>query len=64
MKKAMEMQGTADNLSGSDDDLEEDDDLASVGTSVRGQYLAALVKPVLLAASLESALLMMGRRSR
>ncbi len=48
--------GTADNLSGSDDDLEEDDDLASVGTSVRGQYLAALVKPVLLAASLESAL--------
>lgn len=48
--------GTADNLSGSDDDLEEDDDLASVGTSVRGQYLAALVKPVLLAASLEPAL--------
>lgn len=48
--------GTADNLNSSDDDLEEDDELASAGTSVGGQYLAAVVRPMLLAAALEEAL--------
>lgn len=44
--------GTADNLSGFDGDTDMDtgDDLASIDGTVRGQYLAAAVRPLLLAA--------------